>query len=1137
VVKTNGTGQRVAEAHDASPSQAPILCITYINCGAVGQPCDDGFACTSNEVWDDNCHCVDLSDSDQDGVCDADDVCPNVDDNLIGTSCDDGDPCTQLDQWTSNCDCEGVLLPDADNDGVCDAEDVCPDFNDDIDLDNDGIAYCLDTCVDVDEDGICDDADNNVTVSKLKLKFSHERGYYNGAFNLTLVCNDPNATIRYTTNYAEPSSSSGSVYNSPISINSSTIIRAIAYTGSATVHETHSYLFISDIINDPSMSGHIVNNATWGPQLENSLRDLPVVSMSSSNSVNGNSDVATSFEYFDQNGELSIQENCGVKLYGNASIGQDKKSHRFYFRESYGAKSIEGEFFKGFEHGLEPVTQFDQLELRTIAHDGFSASIRGTWTYIGPQFMENTMLEMGNVHSHGRYVHFFINGQYEGQYQLRERMNDDFMQEYLGGEKEDYEAIDGAGSGNLAGNWTPGTAFNGSGNEWNSLVANSNNYSVWKNMVNEKSYFNHMFTWMWGNHENEMKAVGNTSAPTQFIFRINDGDGAFTIYDGHLGEVIDRTDPNATGPHNAAGHDDMFKNLYNEGDPNFFLAFADEVHCACFDGGSFTPNVLEDRMDELVAEMELSIIAESARWGDSVDNENPNKWMTQVNQARLNMLPSRTAIVINQLKNSGLYPSLDAVEYSSAEGVLQGGTPLMLSNPNSNGSIYYTTDGSDPRNSNGLISNSATLYSSSLNLGSGTYQIKARVKNGSTWSAMCPKVYYVDQDYSNLVINEIHYNPNDSIYFNSATNSMDTVSGRNFEFVELKNTGANAIDIYGTQFTKGINIKIDESLVIPAGGFAVFAEDEYWFEQKYGFPPDGRYTGKLSNSGEKINFKTHNGYFIDTLRYGAGGLWTNVPDLGQFSLALIDAEAENSDYNNWFFQSTYTTPKAENVFEPTGPDQLVINEIHYNPLSGQDDEFIEIVNVSDQAYTLQGVAFTDGIDYTFNLPITLAPASDYPNNYLVLAKDFASFQSAHGFPPFDVYSGSLNNAGEMLLLQAADGSILDRVAYADVAPWDAVPDFGQHSLALLDLDENNLFPQAWSHNPDYPTTPGAVNFPRCPQDFTGDGAINVSDFLELNTHFGLTCNGCPYDLTGDGIVDVSDFLEFNSAFGLSCPTQ
>ena len=78
------------------------------------------------------------TDTDNDGVCDVDDVCPGFDDNLIGTSCDDGDGCTTNDIWGNDCNCAGTFS-DSDADGVCDADDICPGGDDNIDSDGDGI--------------------------------------------------------------------------------------------------------------------------------------------------------------------------------------------------------------------------------------------------------------------------------------------------------------------------------------------------------------------------------------------------------------------------------------------------------------------------------------------------------------------------------------------------------------------------------------------------------------------------------------------------------------------------------------------------------------------------------------------------------------------------------------------------------------------------------------------------------------------------------------------------------------------------------------------------------------------------------------------------------------------------------------
>lgn len=76
----------------------------------------------------------DLADADDDGIPDAcDDDC-----NSVGQACNDGNPCTTDDAIDSNCNCVGVQ-GDEDRDGICDAMDQCPGHPDYEDFDLDGI--------------------------------------------------------------------------------------------------------------------------------------------------------------------------------------------------------------------------------------------------------------------------------------------------------------------------------------------------------------------------------------------------------------------------------------------------------------------------------------------------------------------------------------------------------------------------------------------------------------------------------------------------------------------------------------------------------------------------------------------------------------------------------------------------------------------------------------------------------------------------------------------------------------------------------------------------------------------------------------------------------------------------------------
>jgi hypothetical protein len=95
------------------------------------------------------------TDTDGDGVCDPNDICPGFDDTVD----------TDGDGVPDGCDACPVDNPDdSDGDGVCDSADICPGFDDNVDTDGDGVPDGCDACPDdnpddSDGDGVCDSAD------------------------------------------------------------------------------------------------------------------------------------------------------------------------------------------------------------------------------------------------------------------------------------------------------------------------------------------------------------------------------------------------------------------------------------------------------------------------------------------------------------------------------------------------------------------------------------------------------------------------------------------------------------------------------------------------------------------------------------------------------------------------------------------------------------------------------------------------------------------------------------------------------------------------------------------------------------------------------------------------------------------
>jgi hypothetical protein len=142
----------------------------------------------------------------------------------------------------------------------------------------------------------------------------------------------------------------------------------------------------------------------------------------------------------------------------------------------------------------------------------------------------------------------------------------------------------------------------------------------------------------------------------------------------------------------------------------------------------------------------------------------------------------------------------------------------------------------------------------------------------------------------NLRITEIMYHP-------LKTNDP------NEEYIELKNTGTETINLNLVRFTKGINFTFPD-LEITSGGYTVVVKDVNAFAARYGDSVNnvaGQYTGSLSDGGERIRLEDAIGQTILDFEYKDG--WLDITDGGGYSLTIIDAA--DSDPGNWSLKESW----------------------------------------------------------------------------------------------------------------------------------------------------------------------------------------------------------------------------------------
>ncbi|MEZ5327401.1 MAG: lamin tail domain-containing protein [Verrucomicrobiales bacterium] len=170
------------------------------------------------------------------------------------------------------------------------------------------------------------------------------------------------------------------------------------------------------------------------------------------------------------------------------------------------------------------------------------------------------------------------------------------------------------------------------------------------------------------------------------------------------------------------------------------------------------------------------------------------------------------------------------------------------------------------------------------------------------------------------------------------------------------------------------------------------------------------------------------------------------------------------------------------------PSTLAISQLHYRPLPAQggaeldsewgrsDFEFIELLNVADGAVQMEGVAFVDGIEFQFPQQLLA------PGERTVVVANEAAFRARYGAELADsikiagTFTGQLNNGGELIRLERADGGVIAEFRYEDGNGWPSAADGEGYALVLTDpfSGQNPATADNWTRSLDIHGSPGAA---------------------------------------------------------------
>ncbi len=619
-------------------------------------------------------------------------------------------------------------------------------------------------------------------------QFSVPHGIYETPFELIITATDPGALLYYTLDGSVPTAANGTMAVSPasIQIDTTAVVRAIAVgDGGEDSHpRTQTYIFLDGVLAqsatqpgypqpviggeklqlDYEMDPEIVGDPLYVAMIEDAMLELPTMSIvmdmddlfgdegiyaAGGSEENAEWERAASIELFDpMDPSKGGQIDGAIRPHSHIIL---KRSLKLLFKAEYGQPKLHSCLFADAPaNGDTAATKHDRLILRA----GTNRSWATQWnpddtTFTRDQWARDMQLNISGFGSHGTYVHLYINGLYWGIYNPSERTDGWFASEYFGGTKEDWFAINHGGP------------VHGDSARWDyltSTLVNSDltvaaNYAEFTSYLQVDQFIDYLaLNWYAGTADwpsNNWYAVNQVSPPGPAMFfvwdaeDIWDNEGSSGPFDAPGGRGSDGA---WVAPRFVPGTepgDTEISRLWHAGRRNsdFMMLFADRVYALAFNDGPLTSAGAQALWGTLNDALENAVVAESARWGDSrASLGEPTRtplisWVPEVERIRDESMPGNPERFVQVLRDNGYYPTLDPPTLSQHGGTVAAGYELVLTNPNGGGVVYYTIDGSDPRQSGGDVAPGALEDAGPITVDAGL-SVRARVLQDGEWTAL-----------------------------------------------------------------------------------------------------------------------------------------------------------------------------------------------------------------------------------------------------------------------------------------------------------------------------------------------------------------------------------------------------------------
>jgi len=683
-------------------------------------------------------------------------------------------------------------------------------------------------------------------------------GFYTSSISIELSAGT--SDIYYTLDGSDPDSNS-TEYSTPINIQQTKVLKARSYEAN---HLPGPVIYHTYFINESTV--------------------LPILSLSADpfNLFDADSGIYTNYtmdwerpahvEFFEDDKSLGFSEDCGIEIFGSQSATWAQKSLSVKFKAEYGISALEYPLFPDFD-----ITTFKSFVLRNSGNDW-------QYTHIRDAMMQTLIEDLDIDYLEYRPATAFINGEYWGIYNIREKISEHYIaNRHPGVDPDNIDLLEN----NMAIIQGDAVAYQQlidfmSNNDMSTDAA----YAYLDSAIDldecilyfaAQAYYDNM-DWPGTNIKfwRERSAAGKWR---WILFGLDFGFGlyAHNASEDHIAFMFATTPTRYSNPEWAT----LFQRKLVE-NPIIKNRFINQI--ADLLNTNFTTTNVTSVINNLANHIASDITRHRTKWGISGETTDKMKTFASERPAYLRdhlrsyfSCGNDGRITINSTEGGVVQLNTLNLRYTDTpfRGVYFINVPVQLKAIPAAG---YKFDG---------WSGAVTAADDSISL---------TISRSTTINAS----FSIDSSGADkIVINEINYNP-----------ATDFDSG---DWIELYNTSDQAVDISGWYFSDSDadhKYCFADGTVIDSAAYLVLITDSSAFCAC--FPDVHNYIGKmdfgLSGEGELIKLMNSNGYVIDSLTYDEEAPWPVAANGAGATLELKNAESDNALADNWQASQSHGTP-------------------------------------------------------------------------------------------------------------------------------------------------------------------------------------------------------------------------------------